>query len=118
MSSIKEKVVNESIKRIRKRLAEIDRIMDSKPLSEIVEGRIKAQAILKQHKGDYKKISELIEPLAIKEKELFKLAKKQNSNRFDFIGEKVELGSQLSELYAEKYSIDQKKLRITRMDAA
>lgn len=110
--SIKEKVINESIKRIEKRLAEIDRIMGVNPLSEICEGRIKAQAILKENKGDYEKISKLIEPLADKEKELFKLAKTQSKNTLKFIDEKIALQGELGDLQNEKYFIDLKRQKV------
>lgn len=107
--SVKERVIKESIKRIEKRIAEIDGIMGANPLSEICEGRIKAQAILKEHKGDYEKIGKLIGPLADREKYLFKLAKKQNTNTFKFIDEKVDLQCELGELHNEKYFLDLKR---------
>lgn len=110
--SIKEKVINESIKRIEKRLSVIEEIMEANPLSEICEGRIKAQAILKENKGDYAKISKLMEPLAAREKELFKLAKLQSENTFKRIDEKVQLESELYDLRMEKYHIDQRKAKI------
>jgi len=98
---VKEKVIRESIKRIENRIYNIDKILGSNPLSEICEGRIKAQNIMKDNKADYEKISKLISTLAKKEKDLFKLAKMQNRNTSKYIKEKVELESELSSLNHE-----------------
>lgn len=99
---IKEKVLRETKARIEKRLAEVKELLDANPLSEICDLRIKAQEILKKHKGDYAKIGELIEPLAKEEKRLFALAKKQtNSNKL--IDEQVNLQVELAEINNEIY---------------
>lgn len=74
--SIKRQVIDETVSKIETRLKEIDEILEANPLSEIIKGRQEAQKILKENK-DNKKILELIEPLATKEKELFVMAEKQ-----------------------------------------
>ena len=101
----KEKVIREAIKRNTKRLEKVDSILDANPLSEICDIRIEAQKILTEHKGDNKKIMELIEPLADKEKKLFALAKRQTKDSSKLIDEKVKLQVELGDLNNELYWI-------------
>ena len=99
---IKEKVIREAITRIEKRLVKVKGLLNANPLSEICDLRIKAQEIMKEHKGDYAKIGKLIEPLAKEEKRLFAVAKKQtDSNKL--IDEQVKLQVELGELNNELY---------------
>ena len=106
--TIKEKVIRKAIAQIEKRLEKVKAVLDASPLSEICEIRIKAQEIMKKHKGDYGKIAELIEPLSEEEKRLFVLAKKKvNSSKL--IDEQVRLQVELGDLNGELYYIERAK---------
>ena len=105
--SIKRKVINQTIKRIDKRINYIVALVYANPLSEICQGRIKAQKILDEHKGDYGKIAILLKPLAREEKRLFALAKKQK-NSGDMIKEQVKLENERYDLKNELFIMDGK----------
>lgn len=106
--NIKRRVVNETIKRIEKRVKYLKGIIYANPASEIIQCRIAARKILEEHKGDYKKIGELIDPLAKKEKKLFALSKKQEKS-CDMIDEQVKLENELYELRNEIYFMDKRE---------
>jgi len=94
------------MKRIENRLMKIKSILDQNPLRKIIEGREKANSILTEHKGDYKKILELINPLAAEEKRLFAVAKLQSKNTIKYINEQVKLEFELGELHSEIYFME------------
>ena len=104
--TIKEKIVRKTISEVNDRIVEIDRILYANPLSDICQLRIKAQEIMDDNGNDYVKIAKLIKPLERKEKELFKIAKKQNTDSVDLIDEKVKLKSELLDLKSELYWIE------------
>lgn len=101
---VKEKVILESIKRIEKRIPKLEELIFANPLSEILDLRIQASEILKKHKGDYIKMGALIEPLAAKEKRLFKAARSQTKNAGKWIHEQVDLQQQLYQLKNELFT--------------
>jgi hypothetical protein len=84
--------------KIEKRITELNNLIFGNPLSEVIEIRQKAQEIVKQHGNDYATISKLIEPLAKKEKVLLKQAKNQIDNDKKWMGELVNLKTELGEV--------------------
>jgi hypothetical protein len=106
--SVKENVIRESMSICEKRAKEIRSIVFSKPVSKICQLRIYAQKIMAENKGDYKKIGELIEPLAKEEKKLMKLAEMQ-SRSSELISELSEVECELRDLKNELYFIENKK---------
>jgi len=104
---IKIQVINESIRRIEKRVAKIKCIIYANPLGGIIECRKKANEIIIRHKGDYPTIAKQIDQLAKEEKRLFALSKKQKDTN-KLIQEQVKLESELSELNNELWLIDMK----------
>jgi pyridoxine 5'-phosphate synthase PdxJ len=111
--SVKEEIIKKAMKQIEKKLTKIDQFIDATPGSDIIEARQEAAKIIKEHKGDYKKIAELIGPLADREKKAFILARQQckpgvTSRKID---EKVKLEVELSELRNELYYIERRKLK-------
>lgn len=84
----KVSLIMESLKRIEKRLKDVNYFLETNYVSRIIELRQEAQKIMVKHGEDYKTISKLIEPLAKEEKEMRKISK------MDFIklmDEKVKL---------------------------
>jgi len=104
---IKEVVIRETMSRINKRVEQIKHILNANPLGDIIQGRLKAQCILDENKGDYKKISALINPLATKEKKLFRLAKKQKKSG-ELITEQVKLENELCDLKNELFMMNRR----------
>lgn len=113
--SIKEQVINESIDRINHRIQEIDDMLEANPLTEICQLRITFKRLLDNNKTLEERTSpdfvKTIKILAAKEKELFKIAKKQQEqDSCKLIKEKVKLEMELSDLNHELYFLQ----RITR----
>ncbi len=108
MTTVKERIIHQSISEIEKRIKEIDKIVFSNSLSEICQLRIDAQKILEENRGDYTKIAELITPLAEREKKLFKIARNQVDNSIALLKEKGKIEIELSELKNELYFIKQR----------
>ena len=75
-----EKIVRQALKSVMDQLGKIDALINERPLSGIIDLRIAAQKIITEHKGNYKRIGELIGPLAEEEKRLFSVAKKQEGS--------------------------------------
>lgn len=106
--SVKETVVNESIERATKRIVEIDFILSANPISEIIEIRKEAQRLLNKTKDrSSKEFLNKIEELANREKEQFRIGKKQKDT-VKLIEEKVELEIELTSLNSELYYINLK----------
>ena len=107
-STVKITVIMESIERIENRMAKLDSLIYAKPLSEVIEVRRQGFEAINKHKGNHKKISELLEPLAKKEKSLMSLAKSQIKNDKKWIDEKVRIqlehGHLINELYYTRRS--------------
>ena len=106
----KEKIIRASIKQIQKQIAEIDSVVNSNPLSDIIKLRQEAQTLLGQ--TDSKGLSnpefiEQINNMAQTERALFTLAEKQKDSS-KLIDEKVELEFELRELKDELYYIEMK----------
>ena len=108
--TVKEKVVNQSIERITKRLLKIDEIIESDPLGRIIKIRQEAQKLLEDNQGIEKRTSkefiDKIDKLAKEEKKQFKLAKKQTETENCLFEEKCKISSELSELRTELYYIN------------
>ncbi len=98
--SVKRKVIDESIRRINKRIGKIDEILSAHPLGRICEIRIEAIKLIKDSNDDYSAIQGHIKRLAAEEKECFAMAKKQQKT-LELIDEKVKLQSELGELSGE-----------------
>jgi hypothetical protein len=103
---IKERVFRESIARAEKRIKKIKEILEAKPISEIISLREKAREIQITHKEDHKKILELIDPLAKKEKKLIALMKRQHRDYIKLSDEQFELMCELEELKHELFVIE------------
>jgi hypothetical protein len=102
---VKETVIKESLHRIKKRVAEIDYLLNVNPVSEICALRIEASKIIKENKENYKEIAKLLKPLIVKEREMFQLAEKRLKS-IDLVSEKVRLSNEEQWLNQELYSIN------------
>lgn len=104
----KEKIIRESIEKVKEELAEIISIIDATPLSGIIAGRKEAvDLITPATLGDEDAIKRIGE-LAEQEKRLFKIAEKQK-NTSRLIGRRIELDSELTDLENELYYIERNK---------
>lgn len=109
----KEKVINQSIEQVEKRLKEINFILEANPLSEICKIRQEAQKLLDENKTVEQRTSDdfisKIEVLSKREKEQFSLAEKSKDS-IKLIDEKVKLEFELSDLRNELYCIERRKV--------
>lgn len=110
MTTIKEKVVTESIKRAKSEIEKIDLILNANPLGRVCEIRIEAQKILHKHGNDNATIAKLLKPMAIEEKKMFLLYEKQK-DMVKLIDRKVHLEHELYELGNELYIIERNNKR-------
>lgn len=98
-TTTKEKVINESIKRVQVKIDRLQAIYDANPYSELIEIRIEAQKLLVESQigGQIvsKKLLDKISKLAEREKAQQKLIKQQR----DFMKLLDKLGNLKSELY-------------------
>lgn len=101
--TIKEKVIRESIKRVTKKITEIQRILDASPLSDILHLRQKA-AELHFDPPKSEAYLESLREMAEQEKKLFALAKKQR-NTSALINKQVHLESELRDLNHELWIV-------------
>jgi len=104
----KEKVITESISRIKRELDGIDEILNANPLSEIIKLRQKAAEITEGEKWRDKSVLAELNEMGKEEKRLFALAKKQQ-NTNELIDRKVKLEMELSDLNSELYFINYRK---------
>lgn len=104
----KEKVIIESISRIKRELDGIDEILNANPLSEIIKLRQKAAEITEGEKWRDKSVFAELNEMGKEEKRLFALAKKQQ-NTNELIDRKVKLEMELSDLNSELYFINYRK---------
>ena len=109
----KEKVINQSIGKVEKRLKEINFILEANPLSEICKIRQEAQKLLDENKTVEQRTSDdfiaKIEALSKREKEQFALAEKSKDS-IKLIDEKVNLEFELSDLRNELYQIEHRRV--------
>ena len=109
----KEKVINQSIGKVEKRLKEINFILEANPLSEICKIRQEAQKWLDENKTVEQRTSDdfiaKIEALSKREKEQFALAEKSKDS-IKLIDEKVNLEFELSDLRNELYQIEHRRV--------
>ncbi len=110
----KEKILRKSIAYNEKRIKAIDEILDANPLHDICDIRIEAQSLLKEWKDSdpgerRKEIDEKIGKLAKREKELFKLSKRQRVSGMKLHDEKCKLSFELTELHNELWHIERRK---------
>jgi hypothetical protein len=105
--SIVEKALNAELRKIDKRLNKVQAILDESPHVAILELYQKAQKIMEENKGDYKKIGELIEPMAGEEKRLRLIAKQQKGSRL--WDERLKLEMDQERINSELYYINVKK---------
>lgn len=108
MKTTKQKVIEETIKKVERELAKIDSYLNSNPLSEICKIRDEANKLLEKNKTINERTSDgfikEIEVLSKREEEQFKLIKKSR-NSTKLIERKVELQFELSDLLNELYHI-------------
>jgi len=107
IENITVRALKRELKKIDGEISKIDDLLDANPLSEICEIREKAAEILDQNKGDYETISKLIGPLAEREKELFKIARKQTSTN-SLVDRKVRLMSDRGRLINDIFFAEKK----------
>ncbi len=110
--SIKKQVISKAVQKIKSRLVRINLILNATPLSDICRGRIDAAELIRKKDITNKDKLKIIRSLAAKEKESFKIAKKQQRSSFVLIREKNKLVNELNELTNELYWIRQKIKRI------
>jgi len=105
--SIKRRVIEQSIEMAKKRLKEIDYILDANPVSDIMrlekETITEAKELIKQNK--VQKSLELVTNAQKKRSKLFKLAEKQQKS-IELTNEKVKLQMELGELNRELYYLN------------
>lgn len=111
VKSIKEQVVDEAIQRCKTRLEEIKTILNSNPLSDIIQLRTSGIEKAKElsREGKHEECSIFLKECIKKETELFELADYQSNNTLVLIDERVALETQLADLTTELYWIAQKK---------
>lgn len=103
MSSILKDTYKSAKTKIKKRLDEIDFILNSNPLSDICQLRIDSKPLLLRiQKSKRPSDDDLLQlkKIAKKEKELFELAEK-GQDTISLIDEKVKLESELYELHSK-----------------
>ncbi len=110
----KEKIVRKSIAYNEKRIKAIDEILDANPLGEICDIRIEAQALLEEWKASdpgkkRKEIDDKLCKLAKREKELFKLSKRQRRDTIKLSDERCKLSFELGDLHNELWHIERRK---------
>lgn len=110
----KEKVINESIIRVEKRLAEIKKILNATPLLDLIDVRREVQVLLEENKTIQQRTSNefiaKIDNLAKKEKQCIKLAKELTGQKMiDLMDEEISLEVELSDLNNELYHIERIK---------
>lgn len=111
----KEKVIKESIILIKKRIAEIKKILNATPLLDLIDVRKEAQTLLEENKTIQQRTSNefivKIGKLAEKEKQCIKLAKELTGQKMnDLMDEQINLESELRDLNNQLYYIKQLKL--------
>jgi predicted RND superfamily exporter protein len=113
--SVKKKVVEESISRIEKRLSEIDKILEVKPVSRIIEIYEEFGKLLEENQGIEKrtdpKFMNKVEALHREEKEMKALANIPFSEKEKLMNEKIELESERGDLINELWLINRKENR-------
>jgi hypothetical protein len=109
----KEKIIRKSIIEVQKKLEEINNVLESNPLSEIIKIRQETQKLLDENKTVDQRTSDVfiakIESLSKCEKEQFALAEKQKDST-KLIDLKVKYEFELSDLENELFHIQRKKL--------
>lgn len=105
----KEKVIRESIKRVTKQINKINLILNANPLSDIIKLRRDTLNNAKEFQN-HEKALVFINKAIKKEKELIRIAKKQQ-NSIKLINEKVKLELELSDLNGELWHIERRNKR-------
>jgi len=109
----KEKIIRKSIIEVQKKLEEINNVLESNPLSEIIKIRQETKKLLEENKTVNQRTSDVfiakIEALSEREKEQFALAKKQKDST-KLIDLKVKYEFELSELENELFHIERKNI--------
>ena len=102
----KEKVIRAAIADAKRQIEKIDALLNATPVSEIIEIRKEAQALLEQNQGIKKRTDpEFLKALGILarcEKKQFRIVKKMK-NSADLIEKKVKLDFELRDLNNELY---------------
>nr|WP_067285808.1 hypothetical protein [Marinobacterium profundum] len=110
MASVKEKVINQALARIERRLTSIRGVLDANPLSDLCEVREKAAALhdacFAGDKRDHDGFIKGLDPLVKEEARLLRLAKRQLRDSMKLIDKQVELEFERGELIRELSMID------------
>ena len=110
--TIHERIINESIERCKKELAEIDALITVRPLNELLELRNESQKWLDKWKAGEISTNEISEKLtiaAVKEKKLLTLAETQNGGFLAALERKSKLAGELESLVSEMQTLERKK---------
>jgi hypothetical protein len=112
--TIKEKVINESIARIEKRLKEIKKINEATPILDLIKIREEAVVLFDENKTVEQRTSDeflsKVKALAKKEKLCIKLAKEHTGQKMiNLMDEEIALEFELLELKNERYFTERKQ---------
>ncbi len=120
MKTHKEKLLEKEALKLRKKIKEIDFLLDARPLSEIINLRIEGQKLLDANKGLEDRLNpafaQKISEMAKKEKYWFGIADKQK-NTLKLIDQKVEYVSALDDISSDLYWFEEKRRRIDEQNA-
>lgn len=110
--SVKEEIIRKSIVEVKKRLKALNDILGINPISEICDLRSELSKRLKETDiktrcADNSEFDAWIKRAAIKEKEMFALAKKQQGTKL--YDRRFKLENELSELKTELWLIEKAK---------
>ncbi len=111
MGEMLKKVINETIKRIDRRLKIIAKTLDADPVTDMFEARKKACEIFKKHGTDYSKIAKLIGPLADKEKRALATLKRRQRSFTKLMDEQFKLEHEKAELTNDLFMIELREKR-------
>jgi len=99
-------VINDTLNKLKKRSAKLESLIYGNPLSELITVRSEGYKVITEHKGDHKKINELLGPLAKKEKLLLAASKAQSKNCNKWMDEKVKIDFEMNQLINDQYYLN------------
>lgn len=109
----KEKVVRESIKRLKKKLQKVEDLLNATPILDLIEVHKEAQILLDENPTVKLRCSEeflnKMHVLANREKQALALAKKQNNNTIKLMDQQSEIKWELNDLDNELWYITRDK---------
>jgi|GEM_PF-5706675 len=108
--NIKEKITKKAIQQLEKKSEKLNALIYANPINDVISARQSAAEIIKEHQGDSVKISKLLEPLAVKEKNAFELHERQMKNSSKWCEELAKVDFDLGQLKTELYYIEQRAI--------